>query len=204
MTEPKVTQELTEEVKSHRHPAQAIDPLIPNRWSPRSFASTPVPDEKLMSVLEAARWAPSGSNNQPWRYILARTEEDRAVFHTFINESNLDWCKRAPVLLLLAADSLTPTGKPNPSHTFDAGASWGYLALEATRQGLVTHAMGGFNKQAAREALKLPDHVDPCIVIAIGYRGPIDQLNDAQQEREKPSSRKDLREILFEGKYEQY
>lgn len=199
MTEHNVTKELTEEVNAHRQPALAIDPLILNRWSPRSFASTPVPEEKLMSILEAARWAPSGSNNQPWRYILARTEEDRAVFHSFIVEANLDWCKRAPVLLVLAADSLTPTGKPNPSYTFDAGTSWGYLALEATRQGLITHAMGGFNKEAAREALKLPDHVDPCVVIAIGYRGPLDQLNEQQQEREKPSGRKDMSEILFEG-----
>lgn len=201
MTEHNVTKELTEEVNAHRQPALAIDPLILNRWSPRSFASTPVPEEKLMSILEAARWAPSGSNNQPWRYILARTEEDRAVFHSFIVEANLDWCKRAPVLLVLAADSLTPTGKPNPSYTFDAGTSWGYLALEATRQGLITHAMGGFNKEAAREALKLPDHVDPCVVIAIGYRGPLDQLNEAQQEREKPSGRKDMSEILFEGSF---
>jgi nitroreductase len=193
--------ELSPEVQAQRKPEHDLDPQFLNRWSPRSFLSKPVPDEALMSVFEAARWAPSGSNQQPWRYIVARSEEDRAVFHSFIVEGNLEWCKRAPVLVLLASERLTSNGNPNPSHLFDAGTSWGYLALEAARQGLITHAMGGFHKDAAKQALQLPETIDPCIVIAIGYRGPLEQLTEPQQSREKPSPRRDMTEILHEGQF---
>ena len=172
-----------------------------NRWSPRSFKQDPIPEDALYSLFEAARWAPSGNNLQPWRYIIARKPEDRSVFLSFINEGNVRWCKNAPVLALLVSKSTKNDGKPAASHAFDAGASWGYLALEAVHQGLSVHAMGGFDKQAARQVLNIPDEYVPQIAIAIGYRDDKDKLPADMQDRETPNDRMPLNEILIEGSF---
>src|SRR6185437_3555108 len=95
----------------------------------------------------------------------------------------------------------SPRGTDNPSHAFDAGTAWGYLALEANNQGLVTHAMGGFDRNQAREALQIPEEYDIHAVIAIGYRGPVNALDEKFQEREIPSGRRELSELLFSGEF---
>ncbi|HZG85775.1 nitroreductase family protein [Paenibacillus sp.] len=181
-----------------RQPAYDIDPVFIQRWSPRSFANKDVPEETLFSLFEAARWAPSANNMQPWRFIVARTKEDLETFHSFILPGNLAWCQNAPALAVLASATTTERGD-NRAHAFDAGTAWGYLALEATRQGLVTHAMGGFDREKARAALGLPDDVEPQIVIAIGYRGEKEALPENLQEREQPNGRRPLNETVFEG-----
>ncbi|PCN43496.1 nitroreductase family protein [Brevibacillus laterosporus] len=185
----------------HRKSQHAIDPIYLNRWSPRSFAEKPVEPEKLYRIFEAARWAPSGSNEQPWRYILARSPEDRATFLEFIMSGNTVWCDKAPVLALLLSRKLSSRNEPLRSHSFDAGTSWGYLALECVRQGLVTHAMGGFYPDKARELLKIPDEYEIEVVIAIGYQGEKEALSEAFQEREMPNSRRELDETIFEGRF---
>jgi len=192
---------LANEVAQYRQPEQAVDPAFLNRWSPRAFKSDPVSSELLMSVLEAAKWAPSANNEQPWRYIVARTPEALAKFYTFINPGNLDWCAKAPVLLLAISNKMSSRGTNNRAHAFDAGTAWGYLALEASRQGLVTHAMGGFQPDLARETLGIPEEYELHAVIAIGYRGDKSMLNEQQQEREVPSSRRPLHASLFEGEF---
>ncbi|WP_126426933.1 nitroreductase family protein [Brevibacillus marinus] len=192
---------LTPEVAEHRHAAYDIIPLILNRWSPRSFLPTAVPDDVLFRLFEAARWAPSAGNLQPWRYIIARQQADRERFYTFIHEGNRRWCEQAPVLAVILAKKTNTQGEPNPAYAFDAGASWAYLALEAVRQGLVTHAMGGFDREKARDVLAIPDDYDPLAVIAIGYRGERSALPADLQEREKPSSRLSLQEIVLEGRF---
>ncbi|MGG1444188.1 nitroreductase family protein [Brevibacillus laterosporus] len=185
----------------HRESKHAIDPIYLNRWSPRSFAEKPVEAEVLYRIFEAARWAPSGSNEQPWRYILARTPEDRATFLKFIMPGNTAWCDKAPVLALLLSRKLSSRGEPLRSHSFDAGTSWGYLALECVRQGLVTHAMGGFYPDKARELLNIPEEYEAEVVIAIGYQGEKEALSEAFQEREIPNNRRELEETIFEGKF---
>ncbi|CAM3522396.1 nitroreductase family protein [Marinicrinis lubricantis] len=179
-----------------------INPLFTQRWSPRAFKEEPIPEEVLLSLFEAARWAPSGNNLQPWRYIVARSQKDRERFLGFINEFNADWCKRAPVYALLVSEKQNTEGKVINSHAFDAGSSWGYLALEAVNQGLVTHAMGGFDRVRARTELNIPERFEPQIVIAIGYQGDPRILNESQRQREQPNGRRTTLECLFEGQFD--
>ncbi|WP_407269636.1 nitroreductase family protein [Radiobacillus sp. PE A8.2] len=190
----------SEVAKQHRTADYEIDPIYINRWSPRSFQDKQIPDDILLSLFEAARWAPSSMNLQPWRFIIARTEEDRARFHSFINEMNLTWAKKAPVFALLISEREHEKGK-NGSHKFDAGAAWGYLALEAVRKGLITHPMGGIDRDKAREVLQIPDNFTVDALIAIGYQAEKEALPEDVQKREKPSPRRPLTETLYEGAY---
>lgn len=190
-----------EPMQNERVPNHPISPLIIERWSPRAFLDKEVPQEILLSLFESARWAPSASNIQPWRYIVARNEQDRNTFLEFIYEGNKSWCKRAPVLALLISDKNTPKQTLNISHAFDAGTSWGYLALEAINQGLITHAMAGFDKDKARQTLQIPNSFDLHVVIAIGYQASPEILTEQEQAREKASERRDIQESLFEGSF---
>jgi len=190
------------EVQAARPTAYEVHPNVLNRWSPRAFDEREVPEELLFGLFEAARYAPSANNEQPWRYVIARTKEDREKFYAFINEGNRSWCERAPALAVLAAKKTSSkTGNPMRTYAFDAGASWALLALEATNKGLATHAMGGFDAAKAKEALGFSDDYEPMIVIAIGYRGDPAVLTESQREREKPSPRKPLTDILHEGAF---
>jgi nitroreductase len=186
-----------------RHSEFPIHPHFLDRWSPRSFDAKPVNNDTLMTVLEAARWAPSASNEQPWRYIVARTPKEKAAFTGFIHPSNLRWCASAPVLLLVLSAKITGSGRNNRTHAFDAGTSWGYLALEATNQGLIVHAMGGFDNDNARIALEVPEDYELHAVIALGYQGDMDALPEDLQEREQPSQRRPLSESLYAGRFGQ-
>jgi len=196
-----MTQHDTELVFQYRQAEYDVDPVYLRRWSPRSFSEREVPLDTLMSLFEAARWAPSANNEQPWRFIVARTEEERKLFYSFIHESNRVWCENAPALVAVASVGTSSRGTPNRTHAFDAGAAWGLLALEAVRKGLITHAMGGFDREKARLALGVPDDVELHAIVAIGYRGPKETLPPHLQEREKPSSRKSIRETVFFGLY---
>lgn len=177
-----------------------IDPIYLNRWSPRSFLEKDVPDEVLWSLFEAARWAPSAYNLQPWRFVIARTPEERERFHTFISEFNLVWCRKAPVLVLMLSQRVSDHGD-NPSHAFDAGAAWGFLALEAVRKGLVTHPMTGFDMEKARETLGIPEEFAIQALIAIGYQGPREALPEELRKREQPSPRRPLNGLVYQGIY---
>lgn len=189
-------------VENFREPSYQIDPVFINRWSPRSFLEKDVSDDVLLSIFEAARWAPSANNIQPWRFIIARTKEDRELFHSFILPGNLVWCKKAPAFALLLSEKATEKG-PNRFHDFDTGTASGYLQLEATNKGLVTHVMGGFDRDIAREALQIPEDYELHCVIAIGYQGEKDDLPENLQERENPNSRRPLADSIFEGKFNQ-
>ncbi|TCP20856.1 nitroreductase [Scopulibacillus darangshiensis] len=187
------------QVKTERQANYDIDPIYLNRWSPRSYQEKDVPEDVLYSVFEAARWAPSASNEQPWRFIIARTKEEREKFYPFIMDGNRIWCEKAPVLAVLVSNTVTSKGQPNGSNEFDAGAAWGYLALEAARQGLAAHCMAGFFEDKARDILEVPEEFAIYAVISLGYRGDKEELSETLQEREVPSSRRPLKETLFEG-----
>jgi nitroreductase len=190
-----------EEAARMRKPDYDIHPLFVQRWSPRAFAAAPVRDQDLFAVLEAARWAPSAANEQPWRFIVARSDEEKKRFRAFINEGNLRWCTAAPVLLLVLSDRTMQSGRDNRAHAFDAGAAWGYLALEAANRGLITHPMGGFDREAARQALGVPDLYDLHAVVALGYRGDPAALPDDLKAREQPSQRRPALESAFAGRF---
>lgn len=183
-----------------RKPGFEVSSQFINRWSPRSFLEKEIPEDVLFSLFEAARWAPSASNVQPWRFVIARTPEDREKFHSFILPGNLVWCTKAPVLAVILSQTAIERGA-NGWHAFDAGAAWGYLALEAHNKGLITHAMGGFDQEKAREVLNVPDDYAIQAVIAIGYQGEKEVLPDNLQEREQPNDRRPLKESLFEGSF---
>lgn len=189
-------------VEPFRQRTYGIDPVFLNRWSPRSFLEKAVPEDVLLSIFEAARWAPSAFNIQPWRFIVARTKEDREKFYSFISEFNRNWCEKAPVLALIVSEKTNDKGN-NISHSFDAGTAWGYLSLEATNKGLITHPMTGFDFEHAREVLNVPEQYSIEALIAIGYQGEKNVLPEPLQEREQPSPRRPVKESLFEGTFGQ-
>ncbi|WP_106496749.1 nitroreductase family protein [Lentibacillus sp. Marseille-P4043] len=191
------------EVKEFRKASHDIDPIFIKRWSPRSFLNKEVPCDVLHSVFEAARWAPSAANIQPWRFITARSQEDREKFLSFIYEGNVAWCDKAPVLVAVVSKMDSEfTGGDNPTHAFDTGAAWGYLALEAARKGLATHAMGGFDREKAKEVLNIPENYVVHAIVALGYKGEKELLLEQFQEREKPSNRNEVEEFMFEGTFQ--
>ncbi|KEQ56537.1 3-hydroxypropanoate dehydrogenase protein [Marine Group I thaumarchaeote SCGC AAA799-E16] len=176
---------------------------ILNRWSPRSMTGEEIPHEDLMALFEAARWAPSAFNNQPWRFIYAKRnspEWDR-LFGLLV-EFNQTWAKDAAVLVVVISRSKAEHKEADyPTHAFDTGSAWENLAIEAVSRGLVTHAMAGFDYEKARSELEIPDVFEVMAMFAIGKQGPKESLPQELQEREKPADRKELSEIMMEGKF---
>lgn len=162
-----------------------------------------ISDEELMTLFEAARWAPSSYNGQPWRFIYAKrnTEHWKQLFGLMV-EFNQSWAKNAAVLVVVVSKKTFEfNSKPARTHSFDAGAAWENMALQATSIGLVTHGMEGFDYERAKEVLEIPDDYQVEAMIAIGKRGQKESLPAELQQRESPSDRKELKEIVVEGKF---
>jgi len=184
-----------------------IDPIFLERWSPRAFTGEAIPENELMQIFEAARWAPSSYNSQPWRYVYAR--RDTPAWETLLgilNEFNRSWAKNAAVVIIAASNSLMlPPGQEKPipshSHSFDAGSAWGYLALQATKLGWHTHGMVGFDRDRAFAELGFPEGYRVEAAIAIGRKGDPSLLPDGLRAREVPSSRNPVTSFAFEGKF---
>ena len=183
-----------------QHP---VDELFLDRWSPRALSGESVTDEELMTLFEAARWAPSSYNNQPWRILYARRETEQwPVFFDLMVEGNQSWAKDAAALFLFVSkETFDFNGKPYPTHSFDTGAAWENLALQATMLGLVTHGMQGFDYERARTELNIPEGFRVEAMIAVGHPGDPAQLPESLREREAPSGRKPLSEITCEGAF---
>ena len=158
-----------------------------------------------MRMFEAARWAPSASNMQPWRFVYAR--RGAASFDAFIDglmPGNQPWCREAAVMLaIISKTTHEREGKQvaSPTHAFDAGAAWMCLALQATQMGYVTHGMAGFNHDKLRAALHVPEGYAFNAVVAIGKLGPREALNEALQAREVPSQRRPLDQTISEDRF---
>lgn len=189
-----------------RQPDHPVAPQFPARWSPRSFTDRAVPEAGVMSLLEAARWAPSASNQQPWRLVWARRgEAGFAAIHAALAAGNQLWAGQAAVLLVVASkDTVTNRDGAevaNRTAGFDTGAAWMSLALQAQSMGLAAHAMGGFDKDKLAAAVALPQgHTLHCVV-AVGEQGPAEALPEDLAAREKPSGRKPLAEIAVHGRF---
>ena len=188
----------TENIRRTDH---IINTIFVNRWSPRSMTGEEIDDGVLMSLFEAARWAPSSYNNQPWRFVYSkRTGSKWSKFLDLLNEGNRIWAKDAGVLVvIISRKNFEYNEKPSITHQFDTGAAWENLALEASIRGIVAHAMQGFDYLKAREDLNIPDHFDIMAMIVIGKRGPIENLPPNLQQVEHPNDRKALKEIIMEG-----
>lgn len=173
---------------------------IRKRWSPRSFASYAVAPDTLNQVFEAASWAASAMNEQPWRYIYAH-HADQETFQKMVDcllPGNQPWAKHAPVLILALAKTHFDNGNPNGAALHDLGMANGNLSLEATALGLYTHFMGGFDQARAKELFHLPDTLQPVAFIALGYLGEAEQLEEPFLSREKaPRQRKAVNDIAF-------
>ena len=178
-----------------------IDPAFLDRWSPRAFSSEPVSEETILSLFEAARWAPSSGNEQPWTYVYSSTPEEHGRLLSLLSASNQAWASRAPVLAFaLARLKTSTTGRPNRHAQFDTGTSWGYLALEARKIGLYAHGMGGFDLERSYEVLNVPrDAYEVMAAIAIGYYGDPVTLVEKDRMREKPNGRKHVSEFAHRG-----
>jgi nitroreductase len=186
-----------------RHPDHAILPCIVQRWSPRAMTGEPLSAAELLTLFEAARWAPSTYNEQEWRFLYAR--RDTPVWGTFFGllmEANQAWCHRAAVLVVVVSHKVfARNGQPNPVHTFDSGAAFENLALQGCSMGLVVHGMAGFDRDQARRELGVPDDYDVEAMIAIGRPGDPADLPAALRERETPTLRKPVGEIAREGQF---
>jgi len=182
-----------------------IDPQFLTRWSRRSFNGEAVPEADLKTIFEAARWAPSSSNAQPWRFLYARAGTDN--FKLFLDQLmpfNQMWAHKAGVLILaLSHTTMERQGQliTSESHGFDAGAAWQNLALQAHILGYNTRGMGGFFRDKAREALKVPADYELQAFIALGKPGKLEDLPTDFQSREVPTERKNLDELVFEGAF---
>ncbi len=182
-------------IKTHKQ----LDDIFINRHSPRSFLKDPVSEEDLKTIFEAAHWSPSCFNEQPWLYAYAQGTSIEK-FKDILVPFNWQWASKAPVLMILFAQkNFKRTGQPNRWASFDAGASWMALALQAEKLGYVTRAMGGFDeKQACTLADLDPDTYEAMAVIALGKEGHMDHLPKDLQTQEVISSRKDLQDIMIE------
>jgi nitroreductase len=177
--------------------------IIINRWSARALSGESISDDELLPLFEAARWAPSSFNNQPWRFIYAhRTSPAWQGYLDLLVPFNRSWAQKAAVLVLVASDTLfEKTEKPSRTHTFDTGAAWENLALQGCAQGLVAHGMEGFDYDKARTLINLPDRYELCAMIAIGKPGNVSDLPEEMQKSETPSNRKPLHEIIFPDRF---
>ena len=182
-----------------------IHEFIVSRFSPYAFADRDVPFEDLRSLFEAARWAPSSYNEQPWSYVVA-TRADADAFSLLLSclvEGNQAWAKHVPVLALaIARERFTRNDKPNAAAQHDLGLAAGSLLFEATARGLAVHQMIGILPDRAREVYGIPDHSSALTGLAIGYAGDSGGLPEALQARERaPRSRKELAEFVFAGRW---
>jgi len=194
--------EISPEVQDIRIPEHPVHPIFLNRWSPRAFSPEPLSDETVGRLFEAAKWAASSYNEQPWRFLVGRTPEDHARILSVLIPFNQLWAKNAPLLVLsVAKKTFAHNGTPNRVAVHDVGAASAYLILAATELGLYAHGMAGFDVAAARSVLEIPDDYEPLAVWAIGHRGNKEDLPPEAQAREAPSPRKSQAEFVFEGKF---
>jgi nitroreductase len=186
-----------------QHP---IHDLLARRWSPRAFADQPVAADVLRSLWEAARWAPSSANHQPWSFLVA-TRDDQQEFGRMLGclvEGNQIWAKQAPVLMISVAGKLDRDNDPNAHAWYDVGQAVISLSVQATALGLFVHQMAGILPDKIRELYQIPDSHEPVTGLALGYPGTTEQLSDKLRQREIAArTRKPIGEFVFAGRWGQ-
>ena len=189
-----------------RHPDHPVDPIFIERWSPRAFDRSVIPEADLMTIFEAARWAPSAFNYQPWRLLYAKRESaDWERFLSCLIPFNQGWAHNASVLAFICSDTVMEN-KPGQlsyahTHSFDAGAAWASMALQATMLGYHAHGMSGVEWDKVREALKVPERFRVDAAFVIGKLGSLEVLDEKLRGREVPSSRKPVADFAFAGDF---
>jgi nitroreductase len=183
--------------ENRRKPDWDIDSMFVDRWSPRGFSDEPLTERELQTLFEAARWAPSCYNEQPWLFVYATEPEARAKLLACLVSKNQTWACRVPVLMfVLARRNFAKGGKENRHAPFDAGAAWMALALQARKLGLYAHAMAGFSLEKAYEALGVsPEEYLIMAAVAVGRLGDAAGLPDDLAVLESPNNRKPHAEV---------
>jgi len=189
-------------IKNERTPDFPIDSLFIKRWSPRAMSGENITKKELMSLFEAARWAPSASNQQPWRFIYAlRDTKEWKILYDLLVDFNKLWCKNASALIITLSRTTDEHNKPNNTHSFDTGAAWMSLALQARLINCVAHGMAGFDAKKAIKKLHIPQNYKVEMMIAVGKQGEIKNLDERMQKSEKPNNRKHVREFVNNGTF---
>ena len=181
-----------------------VHDLIRDRWSPRAFSDKPVEPAILASLFEAARWAPSSNNEQPWAYLVATKDnpQDFAKMLSVLVDFNAGWAKSAPVLVLAMSRLKFPNANPNRNAFYDTGAATALLSVEATARGLAVHQMAGFDPAKAKQVFQIPEDCEAIAAIAIGYPGDPTSLPKPLHDREvAPRTRKPLSEFVMSSRW---
>ena len=180
-----------------------VDRIFLDRWSPRAMTGEPIPREELMILFEAARWAPSSYNNQPWRILYAlRDTEQWKLFFDLLVEGNKIWAKNAGALLLfISKTTFDRNEKPSITQTYDTGAAWENLALQGSLKGYVVHGMQGFDSERARTVLNIPEVFQVEAMAAVGLPASPEVLPEKLQQVEAPSDRRKLEQTICEGPF---
>ncbi len=182
-----------------------IDPIFTDRWSPRAFDASSMAETDLLTILEAARWAPSAFNIQPWRFLYSlRDDHCWQSYLELLDPFNMSWACHASALVIVLSDTMISGDGDRPqqqsrTHSFDAGAAWAQLALQATLLGYQAHAMAGIHYHQSHKRLSVPERYRVEIAVAIGKRAHPSVLPEGLQGREQPSQRLPVREIAFPG-----
>jgi nitroreductase len=192
---------MNREKPNPRIAAHEVDAVFTDRWSPRAFLDKDLTDDQVTALFEAARWAPSCFNDQPWHFRFARTAADRTLFAQALVEKNRLWATKAPLLVyVLARKFFAGSVKPNRHGQFDAGAAWMSLALQARRLGLYAHAMAGFDIKKAYNILNISaEEYEVMAAVAVGYHGSASMLTEEMAAMEIPNRRKSYNEVVGEG-----
>ncbi len=179
-----------------------IDDQFLKRHSPRALSGETISQEQLMTLFEAARWAPSSYNVQPWRFVYAmRDTKEFETLMSFLVDFNKSWCVKASALIVTISKKTGDKGQPNQTHSFDTGSAWENLALQASEMGLIAHGMSGLDYKAATDKLGVTDDYQVEMMIAVGKYGKAENLPEAIRGGEKPNDRKPLEDIVMEGKF---
>jgi len=189
-------------VPNHRIPDAAVNPMFLDRWSPRAFDPAPISEEDIATLFEAARWAPSCFNEQPWLFVYGTDPEERDLFLQILTEKNRLWARNASVLaILFARRNFSRGGKPNRWSGHDCGAAWVSLAFQARMLRLYAHGMAGFSREKAYVLLGVPEEeYEAMAAIAVGAYGDREALPEEIKEMEQPNTRKPLAEVAIKGK----
>ena len=187
-------------VENNRQPDADIAPLFTERWSTRVFSGEPLTDDEIAKVFEAARWAPSNGNSQPWMVMYETDGPDREIFNSVMRPRNQAWATAAPLVGYFFAKNNRPDGSPLGAPHLDTGSAWMSLAFQASMMGLFTHAMGGIDKDAAYERLGVSaDEYTVICAFVVGHRGDVDAMDEELQAREVPNGRDPVSEHVTRG-----
>jgi nitroreductase len=191
------------EIQKIRKQEYKIDSIFPSRWSPRAMTGEKIQKKTLLSLFEAARWAPSAYNSQPWRFIYALRETPawEKLFNLLV-DFNKSWVKNASALvLIISRKTFEYNKKPSPTHSFDTGAAWQNIALQGSLKDLVIHGMSGFDYEKAKKQFKISDEYSVEAMFSVGIKANKETLPKELQDKELISDRKPISEIAFEGEF---